>query len=996
MFDEAFLRDYLADLCTGELAHVVDCWLAAAVTDWEKETPARRSHYIQQATRFLPLLAEGARRVAGVSCSLTPDIEQALRADFPLLYTEAMLHPLAALLADRFQQQYDASDITATTFTHTITQGLAASPILLPAPVSLEERLNRLNQFALRLSGCRDHDTIIDNTLVEAPKLVDAESCMLWPWDADQQAPTMMVTHEMRTMSFPFSTSLLALFRQASQEGRTFTIAPTEYAESWPPELVPQPVVLIPLFSQQGCLGILTVHHHQHGRFTEESLLLLSALGNLVATALFNAQLYARERHPVNLLQTSIRQVVQATSRGLDQYEEFVQSLLQVGEGLTRAEAVCAYVEVEEQPAPITGASGALLGVFQTDLATLTGDLPRRLRKYALPPTGVLRDILPADVSIAKHLLAYHYAIVEIPFGDKTSFGEKATGIVYALNTGAFTDDQLAFLRTIAEQVGVGINNMQQTANVASLLIEMSNVSYVAEKIVSTFDPQKILSIINQGASQALKVPIVFCVWLEEDGTLRIMPETAVGLPEKIERQINLTYNHSIIRQVLKTKKPITSRSMMAQARPPFPKLAELGMQDWACLPMIVQADVRGIMLAADSKPREFSAREIALFLTYANQAALALNNSLLYEQAVERQSQQMAALINFAKVVSSTQDLAVVHEELLHTATTEMQAPAAILTRMKANSNIQQVVGTTGITPFSLADVEFALDEGILGVAAQWKMPIDSLNLPGDGRSATLREFAREQGLASSLTVPLIEHDQVLGTLTVFSREAREFTAAQQHLLQAVAIAGALAIRAITLVDPEVASHHITRDLVHHTVTTLSFVTDLLDITKRTEPGSFGIMRMRQRMEVMAAVQEEIVTTHPTTADVKGAMLRLRECWFDLAGDQHPTIRIEGSRVVLPDRKALALAMLIHEWVACRLERLPRRAECTLVLTFQQSYRDIWFHLDCEGDCQHETPTINTAIFDLANHLLEGTLEETAGQAKQSIRYHFTVPDAQ
>ena len=173
----------------------------------------------------------------------------------------------------------------------------------------------------------------------------------------------------------------------------------------------------------------------------------------------------------------------------------------------------------------------------------------------------------------------------------------------------------------------------------------------LSETIASTFDAQKILSIINQAASQALSLPLVLCGWLEEDGSLRIIPDTPVGLTKATEKTLKLTCNHAVIRQVLKTRQPFTSRESSPQARRPFPSLTGAGMEDWACLPMVVKSEVRGIMLAADVKPRHFSTHDIALLFTYANQAALAMNNSLLYEQVVERQSQRMESLIKFTRI---------------------------------------------------------------------------------------------------------------------------------------------------------------------------------------------------------------------------------------------------------------------------------------------------------------------------------------------------------
>ncbi len=237
----------------------------------------------------------------------------------------------------------------------------------------------------------------MDRTLSEAPQLVEADVCLLWPWDMDRQAPTMMVASSLCAMSLPFSEALLILLRRACTDGCAFMVDAVAYELPWPAELCPCPTVFVPLLSAEGCLGVLSVHHFPKDQFTQDDLLLLSALGNLVTTALSNAQRYATEHFPVDLLQTSISHVVQAISSSPDQYEDFLQSLLQVGEGLIRAEAVCAFVELEERHEPVAGASGALTA----DLPAALHALAQELLRQPQPSTGVLHDLAALQPSSA-------------------------------------------------------------------------------------------------------------------------------------------------------------------------------------------------------------------------------------------------------------------------------------------------------------------------------------------------------------------------------------------------------------------------------------------------------------------------------------------------------------------------------------------------------------------------------------------------------------------
>ena len=198
-------------------------------------------------------------------------------------------------------------------------------------------------------------------------------------------------------------------------------------------------------------------------------------MGNLAATALRNVQLYTNERHLVNLLQTSIRQVMEATAGRSDQYDGLVQSLLHVAEGLTRADAVCAIIQAEDDGESLVVLSGPLATSHRDPLVATAQRLLAELDPQDMPAMGSLPEFAFGETR-------EFYAVADV-----TLNGNRA-GIVTAFSDVSFTDDQVAFLRTIAEQIGVGVGNRQQSASLKRLLFELSNVNYVSETITSTFD----------------------------------------------------------------------------------------------------------------------------------------------------------------------------------------------------------------------------------------------------------------------------------------------------------------------------------------------------------------------------------------------------------------------------------------------------------------------------------------------------------------------------
>ena len=780
---------------------------------------------VSEAERFLRILVHGIPSSSFFSNGVTAEKEALLRQEYPHIFRTHMQLALADILIVRAQR---TQVVTPKQVLAYLQEAIAQIPLQATVVQYYSERLAQLNQLSWRLNSQHDQDSIMQLTLESAPSLVGAASSAIWLWDTDQQAPLMVVTAPSLATACDPPESLLRFLRQTCENCCAFTIDEGEADDDWPPELLHRAIAFIPLPAEDGCMGILTVHHHEEENYSHDDIMLLSSLGNLAATALRNVQLHANERHLVSLLQTSIRQVVAAATNRSDRYDEFVESLLQVAEGLTRAGSVCAVIRTgDREVPPLTAVSGVFTDGERTIVTRLAETIESLTTSDAfLQQTGSLRELflhMALDNTLPTN---YAYAKVKLEGRD--------AGIVLALKDAVFAEDQLTFLCTIAEQIGIGIENQQQSANLRRLLFELSNVNYVSETITSTFDPHRIFSTINHAACQALNAPIALCGWLEDDGSIQILPGTTVGIPSELEAQLGLTYNNAVLRTVLEKRVDVQSGNWTRQASTAFPKLRQLHVKEWICVPMMVKPRVRGIMLVADVRTRKFSRREVALLSTYANQAALAMENSLLYEQ-VDRQLQQIEQLYQVTRSLGSTLDLDAILKELLQAATTALQLPAALVCLADEHTGTQHVVAFSGLHGTNLSAASIMPSEGILGVVGQRGEVIISSNLARDGRSPLLRNLARMEKLVSSLTVPLQVQGRILGTLTVIARDAHEFLPAHEQLMLAMATEAAVAVHNARLYEQEREHAQMLRALIaevtSRVTTSLALVEQLLTI---------------------------------------------------------------------------------------------------------------------------------------------------------------------
>ncbi len=1000
--DTRLLRATLIELLHAERGALARAWVAELPVGLVTGT---RSAALVQAERFLALLAEGLRSPAHAPPTMQVVHDAVLAREFPAIYGISCLLVLARLVVGRLQRP-GGPPLSLHAFFVLVQEGLASIPISHTAEQLLNEPLSGLSRLSVELTRLRDQDAITALALAQAPALVGAAGSAIWLWDADQHAPVMMITEGERVMPVSLPTSLLQYLRLTCESCAWFSVDAGESDATWPALLRHRAVAFIPLPAQHGCLGILTVQHQQGAAFSHDDILLLSSLGNLVATALQNAQLHHSERILVNLLQTSISRLIQATSSPVVQHEEFIQSLLHVTEGLTRADAVCARIDLEGQQGIITSVSGMREDIVSDDLSTLAGLLHAHIVGDPHVASGLLGELL-ADFPTHPLYLKQYYVVAPIVLDGRTS------GIIFALSPNSFTEEQMAFLPTMAGLIGVGIGNMQQSARNQHLLLQLNNIlDYIPSIIMHDQDgedhadgsvTQRILRITVEKITRSLNTPIGICGWVEGDGGLRIWPDTTIGLPKPLaqalgrndadpEQMLPLTIHNRVIADALRQGVPLTRRQGGRQFLAAFPWLKALGVEDWICVPM----GGKGIILLADTRPREFPFREQAIASTYANMVALAMENSRL-DDRLRYQLHQVERLHHFSTSVSATMNIHDILHRLMRGVTDLLQAPAVLVTLADADSLVQQVEGSFGLTGKRLQGRRFSAD-GIISTVAREQSAISSSDLPGDGRDHVLRELAREERLTSSLTVPIVARQRALGTLTVFSSSLREFTAAEQQLVEMMASDTAIAIQNAQILQLEKERTHELHAQVGHiarqVVETTELAFALLEIARRERSSTTGLARASLRLECLRTVQAVLSDDLPPLANVRDAMQRLfAERAHQQADTASVKIRVEGAALSLPWREATLLGLLIHEGVMARTAGIAPPEGGQIRVDLQQAGRDMLAQIDDNLELSEKARMLPAAIVALVEHTLPGKLSYESLAGIRRLRFRFYYP---
>jgi GAF domain-containing protein len=212
------------------------------------------------------------------------------------------------------------------------------------------------------------------------------------------------------------------------------------------------------------------------------------------------------------------------------------------------------------------------------------------------------------------------------------------------------------------------------------------------------------------------------------------------------------------------------------------------------------------IAISRGPNVRSFSAKQIALLETFANQAVIAIENVRLFTeleartQDLTRSVSELRALGDVGRALSSTLDLDTVLQTIVTRASqlagtdacSVYEYDAATETfHLRATHNLdEEMVALARRTPTRKG-------EGVQGRMAVTRQPVQILDIAAeDAYRGPLRDILLRRGIRALLAVPLLREDELIGGLTVNRKTPGAFAPEVIELLQTFATQSALAVQ--------------------------------------------------------------------------------------------------------------------------------------------------------------------------------------------------------
>ncbi|MGC8945797.1 MAG: GAF domain-containing protein [Anaerolineae bacterium] len=423
----------------------------------------------------------------------------------------------------------------------------------------------------------------------------------------------------------------------------------------------------LPLMSRERVIGAMTVQSDRPAAFSLEDIIVLQTVADQLATAIENAHLY-QETLRRQAQAWVLREVMLAAASTLD-FDQILQRTIQTlrsalgveflavvlpdesGEFLRVHPSQMGYdIPVEEVRLPLDGSVSGR--VFQSGRAMLIQDV--REVPFYYPGHPEVRSELCVPLRV----------------------GEEVIGVlnIESRRVSAFREEDLAFFTAIAGELAIALENARLYQQEQRRREEAESLYRAALAMTTTLNLQEVLERILTELQHVVPYDSA-SVQLLREGTLEIIAGRGFpNLGELLGVTIDPAAGDNPNAQVIRTRIPLILEDAPAlYDRFRQPPHAAANIRAWMGVPLLYGDRVIGMITLDKHEPGFYTREHARVALTFAGQAAIAIENARLYEQ-LEKQSAELATALQ------KLQNLDRLREQMIQNVSHELRTPLTLI----------------------------------------------------------------------------------------------------------------------------------------------------------------------------------------------------------------------------------------------------------------------------------------------------------------------------
>jgi GAF domain-containing protein/ActR/RegA family two-component response regulator len=540
--------------------------------------------------------------------------------------------------------------------------------------------------------------------------------------------------------------------------------------------------------------GIMSLVSRDERRFSPEILRRLEAVAHQVGLAVARASLYTEERarraHLAALLEITKKiGALAPTDALLSSIADEAARLLGVGNAGFRLR--------EDDELVLAGLAGDAAATMPQARIKVGESLSGRVVESGQTircAFATAAGVLPAGLAAAQGLGYTHFLGVPLRLGERT------LGVLTFRARRPFTDFDQELAEAFAGQAAVAIEHARlyheatrrgreagELAALAGSLTQSLKVEDVAERIIDALVP---LFGARSANLRLIQPDGSLVVIARDDSQSALSPRGDVVPP-----------GFGISSLVLATGRPFRTADVFAEPDVRLPdalraRIVATGDRAYLAVPLRAKDRIIGVVLLGDRQGREFSEAEATLLQSFADQAALALENARLYEET-DRRRREAEVLAEVAGSINASLDLATVLARVSAGARDLCGSDVARILLREPDSDAVVTRASVGHRTPALEALRIEPGKGVGGVVLVTGKPFRTANYAEDPRiEHAYQAVADDEGLVATMAVPIVIDGRVEGIIHVDNRDARGFTDQDEAILARLADHAAVAIR--------------------------------------------------------------------------------------------------------------------------------------------------------------------------------------------------------